>query len=59
MHLRKPGKYVRYVLWCLPLAGAFLSSFAPITARSQQFLVLIMLIWFQTFIIVEVFLSGR
>lgn len=59
MHPRRPGKLIRYTLWVLPLAGAMVSAFLPISARSQQFLVLIVLIWFQTFLIVEVFLSGR
>jgi hypothetical protein len=55
----KVGKVVRYALMGLPLAGAGLSSFLPISVRSQQFLVLVTLLWLQIFTLFEVFSVGK
>ena len=42
----------------LPLVGVALTNLLPITARTNQFLVMVTLIWFQVFILFEVF-SGK
>jgi hypothetical protein len=52
-------KIVRYTLISLPLAGVVVADFMPLTARAQQFLVMIVLIWLQVFFIFEVFLMSR
>ena len=55
----KVRKYVRYAVIASPLAGVAYTSFLPITERSQQFLVLITLLWLQAFILFEVFVIGK
>jgi hypothetical protein len=51
-------KTVRYTLIGLPLAGVAGANLLNISAVAHQFLVLIVLLWFQVFIFFEVF-SGK
>jgi hypothetical protein len=42
----------------LPLAGAAVTAFMPLSRLGQQFSMLIVLLWLQLFFIVECFLAG-
>ena len=55
----KAGKILRIAVCTLPLAGALAADLLPISLRAQQLLVLIVLIWFQTYLLFEVLLSAR
>jgi hypothetical protein len=55
----KIRKIIRYTLLGLPLAGTAVANLLPISARGHQFLVLIVLLWFQVFILFEVFSIGK
>jgi hypothetical protein len=46
----------KWVIQGLPLAAAGVASLLPLQRLGQQFLVLIVLIWLQVFIVVECFL---
>ena len=48
-----------YIIGGLPVVGLLGASFTSITAKTQQLLVLFALIWFQVFLILEVFLFGK
>jgi hypothetical protein len=52
-------KIVRYIIMGMPLAGAGFASLLPISAWAHQFLVLIILVWFQVFLLCEGFFSGK
>jgi hypothetical protein len=55
----KIWKIVRYTIRGLPLAGIAISSLLFTSAQANQFLVLIALVWFQVFILFEVFSIGK
>ena len=55
----KVRKYARYAVIVSPLAGVAVTSLFSITARTQQFLVLITLLWVQVFTLFEVFSIGK
>ncbi|MCX6081162.1 MAG: hypothetical protein NTW32_16655 [Chloroflexi bacterium] len=55
MSKEKFRSVIRYIMLGLPLAGVTVANFLNISARSHQFLVLIVLIWFQVFLLFEVF----
>jgi hypothetical protein len=46
------------VIQGLPLAGAAVTTFLPISRFGQQFSMLIVLLWLQVFFIVECFFAG-
>jgi hypothetical protein len=52
------SKIIRRIIMGLPLAGIVVMNLFPISARMHQFLVMIALIWFQVFILSEVFSPG-
>lgn len=58
MSKEKFQKGIRYIVLGLPLIGVAWANFLNISAQSHQFLVMIVLIWFQVFILFEVF-SGK
>jgi hypothetical protein len=55
----KIRKIIRYAICGLPLGGILVSSALLNSARLHQFLILIALIWFQAFILFEVFSTGK
>jgi len=55
----KMQKIVRYILPGLPLAGAAVANLLNISTQAHQFLILIVLLWFQAFILFEVFFTGK
>ena len=52
----KIRKNVKYVIWGLPLVSAIGASLLPLSRLSQQFLMLIVLIWIPVFFVTESFL---
>ncbi len=48
-----------HILMGLPLGGAVAASFFPLARASQQFLVLVVLVWVQVFVIFEVLVLGH
>jgi uncharacterized membrane protein len=54
----KLWKIIRFTIRGLPLAGIVVSSFLPLTAFGRQMLMLVLLVWFQVYLIFEVFLNG-
>jgi len=59
MSKQKFSKALRYTLLGLPLVGAAGANFLNISAGAHQFLILITLLWFQVFILFEVFIGGK
>jgi hypothetical protein len=55
----KMQKIARYVLPGLPLVGAAAANLLNISTQAHQFLILIVLLWFQVFILLEVFSYGK
>lgn len=55
----KISKGVRRMIIGLPLAGIVIANFFATTPRANQFLILITLVWFQVFILAEVFSTGN
>ena len=53
------GKVMGYIIGGLPVVGLLGASFTAISAKTQQLLVLFALIWFQVFLLLEVFLFGK
>ena len=53
---KKISKVWKLAIQCLPLAAAVGATFLPLRWFGQQFLMLIVLIWIQVFIIIECFL---
>ena len=43
----------------LPLAGAVVTAFLPLSRFGQQFSILIVLLWLQVFFLVECFFAGH
>ena len=58
MSKEKIQKTVRYIVIGLPLIGVAGANFLNIPAIAHQFLVLIVLLWFQVYLFFEVF-SGK
>ena len=54
----KLSKTIRRIIMGLPLAGVVIANLLPISVRAHQFLVGIILVWFQVFILTEVFSPG-
>ena len=52
-------KTLVYVITGLPLVGAGIANLLPISALAHQFLILIVLLWFQFFILFEAFSNGK
>ncbi len=59
MKQNKSLKGWRWVITGMPLGGAILASFLPISRTSQQFLILIVLVWIQVFFIFSTFVTSR
>lgn len=55
----KIQKIARYTFFSLPLLGVVAANLMPISIRSHQFLVMIVLIWLQVFFVFEIFFAGR
>ena len=55
----KLHKTFRNVIMASPLVGAGLASLLPLTAIEHQFLVLIILLWFQAVVLIEAFSIGK
>ncbi len=55
----KIWKIGRYIIRGLPLAGILISSLLPLTTFGRQLLILALLVWFQVYIIFDVFLNGK
>lgn len=55
----KIWKIGRYIIRALPLAGILISSLLPLTTFGRQLLILALLVWFQVYIIFDVFLNGK
>jgi hypothetical protein len=56
---KKLSKKIKVVLRALPLAGAAASVLLPLSRVGQQFMVLIVLVWVQVFVVLEIFLAGK
>jgi hypothetical protein len=52
-------KSLRYGLQGLTLAGIMLSSFFPISTFGRQFLMLLLLVWFQATFLYDIFFNGK
>jgi len=59
MSKEKISKIARYTIRGLPLAGILVTSFLPLTILGRQLLMLVLLVWFQIYIIFDVFLYGK
>ncbi len=57
MNKKRITKSWRLLLQGLPLAGAAATTLLPLQRLSQQFIMLIVLLWLQVFFIVECFLA--
>lgn len=55
MSKEKFRQVVRYLFRGLPLAGAAIANLFPISWQAHQFLIMIVLIWFQTLFLLEIF----
>jgi hypothetical protein len=53
------SKKTKLIVRGLPLAAAAVASTFVLTARSQQFLILIVLLWLQVFAVSECYLVDR
>ena len=49
---------LKWILGGLPLGAAVVSSFFPLQAWMQQSLILVVLIWLQAFLLLNVFYLG-
>jgi len=52
-------KNIRNIIRGLPLAGIIVSSFLPLPATGRQLLILVLLVWFQIFILFDIFQYER
>jgi len=52
-------KNIRYIIRGLPLAGIIVSSFLPMPPTGRQLLILGLLVWFQIFILFDIFLHEQ
>jgi len=59
MKKKRIPKSWKLVIQGLPLAGVAATTFLPLQGLSQQFMMLIVLLWLQVFFITECFLAGR
>jgi hypothetical protein len=59
MRTKNDLKGWKIVIQALPLAGAAVTVFLPLQRLAQQYVMLIVLLWIQTFFISEVFLYGK
>jgi hypothetical protein len=59
--LKKMGisRTVKFMIRGLPLVGAIVASQFALSVRASQFLILIVLIWLQVFVVTECFMYGR
>ena len=55
---RRLHKSTRYVCMGLPLVAIISLSFLPLQRTGQQLLILGAFVWFQFFILLEVFMTG-
>ena len=58
MEKKRIPKGWKLVIQGLPLAGAAVTALLPLPRLGQQFVMLIVLLWLQVFLIVECFLAG-
>ncbi|HEY5157870.1 MAG TPA: hypothetical protein VII93_07920 [Anaerolineales bacterium] len=58
MKQKRVFKGWKLVIQGLPLAAAAATVFLPLQRLGQQFVMLIVLLWLQVFLIVECFLAG-
>ncbi len=56
---KKLSKGWKWVIRGLPLAGAVAASLLTLSRVGHQFLVLIVLVWLQVFLLFECFLAGK
>jgi hypothetical protein len=54
----KVKRALRWVLTCLPLGGIAWASFLPLQTWMQQALILVALIWFYVFFLLDTFFLG-
>lgn len=54
----KLSKTFKYVLTGLPLTGAAVSVFLPLSQAIHQLMILAVLVWVQVFFIMDVFKAG-
>ena len=59
MRLKVHLKGLKWVIMGLPLGGVAFANFFPLVRSSQQFLILIVLIWIQVFFIFDFFAIGK
>jgi hypothetical protein len=59
MKKKRIPKGWKLVIQGLPLAAAASANLLPLQRLGQQFIMLIVLLWLQTFLIFEWFLAGR
>ncbi len=59
VRLRKLSKGWKWALRGLPLASAITASLLTLSRVGHQFLVLIVLVWLQVFLLFECFLAGK
>jgi hypothetical protein len=59
MSKEKLKKTILFVICGLPLVGVTIADMLTVSARAHQFLILIILIWFQVFFLFEVFSIGK
>jgi hypothetical protein len=54
----KVKRALKWVLTCLPLGGIAWASFLPLQTWMQQALILVVLIWFYVFFLLDTFFLG-
>jgi hypothetical protein len=59
MAKEKLKKTILFAICGLPLVGVTIANMLTVSARAHQFLILIILIWFQVFFLFEVFSIGK
>ena len=59
MSRKELRRFIGYALCGLPLLGVMVADLLPLPPRGQQFLVMIALVWFELFILLEVIFAAR
>ncbi len=59
MKVKKFPKALKYAIRALPLAGAAATTMIHLHRVGQQFMVLIVLVWLQVYLVLEIFLAGK
>jgi hypothetical protein len=55
---KKVKRALKWVLTCLPLGGVAWASFLPLPTWMQQVLILVVLLWFYVFFLLDTFFLG-